>query len=566
MPFLRNTYARSSLLLLASAATCAHAQTPPDAGALRQQIEQQLPQGLPGEKKPLTALPQEYKPAPGVAVTVTQFRFAGNTLLSAEQLAPAVASFLNRPLDFAGLQQATAAISEAYRAAGYLVRVYLPRQDITSGIVTLQIVEGIFGKTRIGEPAPLRLSLEIAHAHIAAAQPAGQPLKAAALDRALLVLDDLPGVAASGNLAPGEGEAETDLILKLADEPLFSGEVGLDNTGSRATGEERLTVNAFLRSPLKIGDQLSANIIYSEGSDYGRIAYSLPVGHDGLRLGVNASRLDYDVITPEFKAAKINGNSTTWGLDALYPLIRSRTYNLYLSAAYDDKSFDNEANGATSTQYGVRNFTLGLIGNLFDKWGGGGANLASVNLTSGTLDLDGSPNKVADATTTRTHGSFTKLRYALSRQQALTSDLSLYALLTGQFASKNLDSSEKFYLGGANGVRAYPANEGGGSEGTMLNLELRWRVVPNWVLAGFYDWASVTINNNNNFTGAPVLNRYDLDGLGASVAWSGPLGLALKGTYARRLGDNPNSDTTTGKDQDGSLDRDRFWLTANLPF
>lgn len=544
----------------------AYAQTTPDAGTLRQQIERQIPQALPGETKPLTPLPPEYKPAPGLAVTVKQFRFDGNTLLTAEQLTPALASFLNRPLDFAGLQQATAAVSETYRAAGWLVRVYLPRQDITDGIVTLQIVEGIFGKVRLDGTPPSRLTAGRAEATIAAAQQAGQALNAAALDRAMLLLDDLPGVAVSGNLAPGSGQAKTDLVLKMADEPLFSGEGGIDNTGSRSTGEQRLTVNAFLMSPLKIGDQLAANLVHTEGSDYARLAYSLPVGYDGLRLGVNASRMDYKVITPEFKAANINGNSNTWGLDAQYPLIRTRTRNLYLSAAYDNKAFDNKANNATTTQYGVRNTTLGLMDNQFDKWGGGGANMASLNLTAGTVDLAGSPNQAADATTTQTHGSFSKLRYALSRQQVLTADLSLYTLLTGQFANKNLDSSEKFFLGGANGVRAYPSSEGGGSEGTMLNLELRWRAMSNLVFTGFYDWGSVTINKNNSFAGAPVLNRFDLSGLGASLTWIGPKGLNLKGTYAHRLGGNPNRDATTGKDQDGSLNKNRVWLTASLPF
>jgi hemolysin activation/secretion protein len=542
-----------------------YAQTAPDAGALRQQIEGQMPKALPGEKKPLTALPPEYKPASGLEVTVKQFRFAGNTLLTAEQLAPNLASFLNRPLDFAGLQQAMAAVSETYRAAGWLVRIYLPRQDITDGVVTLQIVEGIFGKVHISDPLPLRFSAELAQAHIAAAQPAGKALSAAALDRALLVLDDLPGVAVSGNLAPGSGEAETDLVLKMADEPLFSGEGGIDNTGARSTGEQRLTVNAFLASPLKMGDQLAANLIHSQGSDYARLAYSLPVGYDGLRFGINASRLDYKVITPEFAAANINGNSSSSGLDAQYPLIRSRTHNLYLSAAFEDKAFDNKANSATTTQYGVRSISAGLMGNMFDKLGGG-ANMASLNFTAGTVDLDSSPNKAADATTTQTHGSFTKLRYALSRQQALTTEFSLYALLTGQVANKNLDSSEKFYLGGANGVRAYPSNEGGGSEGTMLNLEVRWRAMTNLVVAGFYDWGSVTINKSNGFAGAPVLNSFDLDGLGASLTWTGPKGFNLKGTYAQRLGDNPNRDATTGKDQDGSLNKNRLWLTTSLPF
>ena len=553
------------LVLLLLGISSAYAQTNPDAGALRQQIERQRPQVLPGEKKPLTVLPPEYKAVPGLTVTVKQFRFTGNTLLTAEQITPALASFVDRPLDFAGLQQATAAVSDAYRAAGWLVRVYLPRQDITDGVVTLQIVESVFGMVRLEGVPPSRLTDGRAEATIAAAQQAGQALNATALDRAMLLLDDLPGVAVSGNLAPGSGQAETDLLLQLVDEPLLNGEVGLDNTGSRSTGPQRLTANAFLNSPLKMGDQLSANLVHTEGSNYARLAYALPVGHDGLRLGINASRLNYQVITPEFAAANINGNSTSSGIDAQYPLVRSRTHNLYLSAAFDNKAFDNQANSATTTQYGVRSISAGLMGNQFDKWGGGGANMASMTLTAGEVDLDRSPNMTADAATTQTHGNFSKLRYALSRQQALTADLSLYALVTGQWANKNLDSSEKFFLGGANGVRAYPSSEGGGSEGAMLNLELRWRAMNNIVVTGFYDWGSVTTNKHNGFAGAPVLNRFDLHGLGASIAWTGPGGLTLKGTLAHRLGDNPNRDAPTGNDQDGTLTKTRLWFTASLP-
>jgi hemolysin activation/secretion protein len=180
--------------------------------------------------------------------------------------------------------------------------------------------------------------------------------------------------------------------------------------------------------------------------------------------------------------------------------------------------------------------------------------------------LTGSPNQASDAATTQSAGSFAKLRFALSRQQALTADLSLYGLLTGQIANKNLDSSERFYLGGPSGVRAYPVNEGGGSEGTMLNLEMRYRLMPNLVLTGFYDWGSVTVNKLNNFSGAPALNRFELEGAGLALAWTAPAGLTLKATYAHRLGSNPNRNATTGTDQDGSLIKDRVWLTATLPF
>lgn len=111
-------------------ASSAMAQTPPDAGALQQQIDrerqQQMPKRIAPEKP---AAPAAMKPAAGVSVTVRQFRFSGNTLLTAEQLAPAVADFLNRPLDFSQLNAAVAAVAEVYRAAGWIVNAYLPQQD-----------------------------------------------------------------------------------------------------------------------------------------------------------------------------------------------------------------------------------------------------------------------------------------------------------------------------------------------------------------------------------------------------------------------------------------------------
>lgn len=509
-------------------------------------------------------LPPELEHAPGLTVTVKSFRFAGNTLLSDEQLAPVVASFLDRELDFNALQKTAVAVAEFYRAAGWLVRVYLPRQAIEDGVVTLQIVEGKFGQLRFDGLQPQRFSVELAQSYINAAQASGESINARAVDRVLLVLDDLPGVAASGNLAAGSGPAETDIVLKLVDEPAFNGDIVIDNTGSRATGRERWGTNATLNSPLKVGDLLGFNLMHTEGSNYSRLAYSVPLGYNGLRLGLNTSNMNYRVISAELLSANVQGKSSTWGLNAQYPLLRSRSQNLYLSAGYDDKSFHNQANQATTTQYGMRNLTMGVMGNAFDALGGGGANMASLTLTHGNLDLNGSPNQATDASTTQAQGMFSKLAYAFSRQQTLTSELSLYGLVSGQLASKSLDSAEKFYLGGSGGVRAYPASEGGGSIGSMLNLELRWKAGPDLAVIGFYDWGSVTVNKSNNYSNAPALNRYELQGAGMTVQWSDRYGAVFKLTYAHRLGSNPNP-TSTGTDQDGTLLKNRIWINVSLP-
>ena len=538
----------------------------PDAGTLRQQIEQGQPPAMPREAVPAKpAEPAPLKAPEGTTVSVTAFRFVGNTLLSAEQLAPAVAPFLNRPLDLAELRKAAAAVAAAYREAGWVVRAYLPRQDIRDGVVTIQIVEAVFGRAIIDGDAPARFPASTALDMVAMHQLAGDTLDARAIDRALLLIDDLPGVAAMGNYRPGGKQGETDVVLKLADEPLTRFEVGADNAGSRSTGAERLLANMALNSPLGMGDLVSANYLHTRGSDYLRTAFTLPVGLDGLRIGINGSLLRYRLVSREFDAIDGKGRSGSVGLEANYPVVRARLRNLYLVLNHDRKTFDNEANGATTTEYRLHTTSIGLAGNLFDSFGGGGANTASLFYTTGKLDLGGSPNQTADALTTRTHGRFDKWRYALSRQQVITRDITLLAALAGQWTRDNLDSSEKFYLGGAYGVRAYPASEAGGAIGQMINIEARIRLPHGFTLSPFYDRGRVRVNARNDFTGAADPNTITLEGAGLALGWQSEQGLSAKLTWARRLGSNPNP-TLTGKDQDGSLVKNRVWASVMLPF
>lgn len=517
------------------------AQTPPDAGTLQQQIERERQGNLPQRAQPVRPVaPRNLQPS-GAAVQVKAFRFAGNTMLSAEQLKPAVATYEGRMLDFAQLQAAAAAVAEQYRAAGWIVNAYLPEQDIQDGVVTIQVVEAVFGGARL-EGTASRVSAERLIRGVAAQQTVGAHLNADALDRALLLADDLPGVSVSGSLRAGQREGETDLVYKVADEPLVFGEARADNTGARSTGSTRLSSNLYVNSPTGWGDQLTANLIYTEGSGYVRLGYTVPVGYDGWQVGLNASQLVY-------KLADVDGNgsSDTAGLEARYPVVRSRLKNLFLSLNADQKTFHNRFNGATTTAYTTDSTSLGLNGNLFDNVGGGGANSAGLTWTTGQRSNQ----------TGTTNSGFGKWRYNLSRQQSLTQALSLYASLEGQETQDKLDTSEAFYLGGASGVRAYPSSEGSGSSGDLAKLELRLRLQEGLVLSGFYDHGSV-----RNRDGTP---SYELQGAGVSLAWQTETGLNLSATLAHRLGANPNPNLA-GNDQDGSLTLDRLWLTATLNF
>lgn len=542
----------------------AHAQTTPDAGSLLRQVEPARV-APPPPPAPARTAPPPLLHLPGEAtVQVARFDIAGHTLLDTARLQAAVAGYLNRPLNFAELQRAAGAVADAYRDAGWVVRTYLPQQDVTSGRVTIQVVEAVFGQVRIEGQAERVREAQLRRI-VATAQAPGQPVNGPALDRALLLIDDLPGISARGSLSEGQREAETDLLLQVSDNPLLVGDASVDNTGSRSTGSARLAVNLTLNSPTARADQAQAMLIRTEGSDYARLSYTLPLGAGGWRLGANASWLNYRLLTAEFAAVAAQGNSSTAGLDATYPLLRSRTANASVALSLEGKRFDNQSGGVTATRYATRTATASLSAHRYDELGQGGSTAGNLALTLGRVNLDGSPNQAADAAGPRTAGGFGRLRYALTRQQVIDERWQLFAALNGQTASKNLDSSEKFYLGGAGGVRAYPASEGGGSEGQILTVEARARWTSTLLLSAFIDHGRVRVNRNNDIAGAARLNSFSLQGAGLAAQWTGPRGLTLKATLAQRIGSNPNA-TATGNDQDGTRIRQRLWLHASLPF
>lgn len=547
------------VLSLSLSGPAAWAQVPPDAGSLRQQLEQQFSPALP-EATPVPAQtpPPELQPQAGVSVFVKDFRMAGNTLLDTARLQASVSGFTNQTLDFAGLQRAADAVAAEYRMAGWIVRVYLPEQDVSNGLITLQIIEARFSGTRFEGDAPRWVRTDVIERYFSAHQAVGDYLSANNLDRALLLADDLPGVHVAGTLAPGNADGETALVLQTKDEALIYGNFSVDNTGARSTGSTRLRANMAINSPVGRGEQLTFNLLHAEGMDYVRSALSAPVGYNGLRVGVNASYLSYKVIEGpgSERDIRVRGRSGSVGLDASYPLVRERLKNLYVLASIDNKTFLNR-DTLVRSDYATRSARLGLSGNSFDEFGGGGSNSIFVQGVWGRL---GSINVHPLQGTLRR--DYTKLDFSLSRLQKVTGDHSLFASVQGQYASRALDSSEKFYIGGAQSVRAYPVSEQGGDRGHVFTLEWRWRVTPDWQLTAFADYGRVT-TLPLLATDTRISNT--LKGGGLSATWQGPYGLLVSATWARRIGSNPQP-TFTGADSDGTRKINRFWLSASMPF
>ncbi len=392
----------------------------------------------------------------------------------------------------------------------------------------------------------------------------GTPLNTQQVERAKWLVEDLVGVDVRSALREGAQQQATQVVLEAQKKPWWTLALGWDNAGATSTGNNRLSGNGALLGGVVLGDVLNWSLMQSQGSSYYRLDYNLPLGYGGWRLGLNASEFNYSLLA-SFSALNGVGASDTYGLELAYPFWRAVQGKASVALDYDHKAFVNQAGGALLSQYGSDSLTASLRVAQSDGWGGAGRSSAVLSWQSGYLGLDGSPTAASDAVTLQSAGAFSKLKYSLSREQSMWPSWSAALRLNGQLASKNLDSSEKLFLGGADAVRAFPAGESGGSDGQLLSAELHWLSARGMDWSAFYDWGQVQVNHYNDFSGAPALNQLRDEGYGLGWQWQPLAGLVLKASWARRSAPNPNPGAG-GADQDGTLVLDRYWFSVTQYF
>ena len=543
-------------LLCAFDAGAAWAQVVPDAGQTMRQLQRPGPATQsPARAAPTLAVPDE-RPAmaaPDTArIPVKSFRITGAQRYSAPELAALVHDWTGRELSMTELQAAAARITRHYREHGFLVaRAYVPAQSLREGIVEIAVLEGQMGKVEFKNAS--RVSDARARALLGDARPGGAIL-GPTLERGLIALNETPGIGrASAALQPGASVGLSDLVVALEPGAAVSGSADMDNHGNRYTGRYRLGGTLYANSPLRLGDQFSARIVGSD-SDlyYARIAYRVPVGSSGLALGAGYSASRYR-LGVDFAVLDVNGHARIATAFATYPLVRSAALNLTGALSADDKTLQDRVDTVQSvSDKTVRSVTAGVLGN------GTRGNIGygfSASYTTGKLDIASPAIRVADAASARTHGSYGKFSYAATGTMAFAGPWSGHGGLNGQLASQNLDSSEKFVLGGADGVRAYAPGEAAGDEGYLATAEVRYAVPASALgamqLAGFVDHGCMRINKAPFAVGE---NRRRLSAAGIGLTWTAPRQVLVRASLAWKVG---NARSTA--DTDRSV---RAWMQA----
>lgn len=556
----RRVATKVSAVFAITLATATLAQVPPDAGTSLRMLEpptltlpRKSPPGADIEPPARPAL----QPVPAIRFKLNAIRLTGATVFTESELQrhlqEQAGRYIGHEVGILELREAAALITRFYTQRGYpLATAYLPAQEIKDGVVEITILEGRYGKVQLLNRS--RTSDTAVGAYLEALP--GLVVREASLERQLLLVYDLPGVRPAGAvLSPGEVVGETNLRVELDAGRAYSGSVELDNYGSKFSGANRLSAQLDLFSPTRLGDWLSMRATKGDpGLDYARLSYQIPVGGQGMRAGAAYSHLHYE-LGENFAALGASGEANVGSLSATYPVVRSRRYSLYAQLGYDYKSLEDRTT-VTVTDKNSGLLTLTLSGDYFDDLGAGAASAFSLGYGQGDLNIETPAAKSIDDASARTNGGFSKWSWNYKRLQNLTDPLSLLVTFYGQKASKNLDSSEKFILGGPYGVRAYPQGEAPGDSGYVLSGELRYafsvRALPgSWYFSAFLDTGEAKLSEVP-FSATPNSRR--LSGGGVGVNWAKADDFALNLAIAHRIG---SASATSGDDDDT-----RGWLLA----
>ena len=535
---------------------------------LELQLKKSAPPPLPKVQKPI----EQKKPVDGEqTVQIKNFQFSGNKLLTDQELQSIVEKWKGRTLTFEDLQNVITDIQEYYSSKNRIGKALLPEQEIKDGIVSIKIIEGVLGDVVVEQTSPKpRMAVETVKKYFKGEKDSAY-IDTKDLQRKIFILNDLAGVNATGTYEQGKKEGESNFKVTLQDTPFFKGEVVAANYGSKSTGSNQALANLSFNNISGIGDLFTVNGIKSSGSDYVQGSYAVPILYDGLKLALNASKLNYQTLSSFSSTNQSKGDAKTYAANFTYPVFRTDRASVNAKVGYETKDYlnTNVLTAATISDYKIDNMIAGLNGFLYNN--DQSSISYNANVTFGRLKIKDAAQETSDNTSAKTKGSFEKLAFNISRNQPLPDLKNTNWLISvdGQTANKNLNSSEQMSLGGPYAVRAYPTGQGSGSQGVILKTELQYPYDKNLTFGPFLDVGFIKqyINTYTDWQGSTrAKNDYSLAATGITGTYKYNE-FNVNGTLAYRIGDNPLR-TSTGEqlNADNDYKRVQAWIRASYNF
>lgn len=367
-------------------------------------------------------------------------------------------------LSLAQLQEIAAQVAQYYQQRGFiLVKAVIPPQTIQEGRVHIRVLEGILGNVSIeknrdyNREQMLRPFTDLV----------GQPVTRQAIETAMLLLNDYPGLETFAVFRPGLHPGETDLLVSVLAEKTVNTNLHFDNYGSEYTGEYRTRLDVEWNNLSSAIDRLRAS--YSKTYDpqngsYGSLYYERKAFGPRNLLGVGASSNHYS-LGSILEPFGISGTTTLAQAYWRRAFHRSRLFNSYGLLQLSRKSAKLDV---TEGEDRADELTVFSLESGFNWAGSARRHMANGRLQyhRGVEGLLGAMEATSDPALTEASrrggsgafagGGFSKLNLDYDHWYSLTPKHMLHLSLRGQYSQDLLASLEQMAIGGPNSVRAYP--------------------------------------------------------------------------------------------------------------
>ncbi|MFS8977548.1 ShlB/FhaC/HecB family hemolysin secretion/activation protein [Cupriavidus necator] len=440
----------------------------------------------------------------GRHVNVNEYIVRGNTVLDVRSIERAVTPFLGPARTMKDIEGARDALLAAYQAKGYQsVYVDLPEQQVTDGIVVLQVSETRVGRVRV-VGAEYNSPLEVRE-QVPALKEGGVPdftqaqTELTALNR-----------SAKRQVVPlvrqGAMPGTMDVDLKVDDSSPWRASVGLNNDYSADTKELRAFASLGHDNLWQLGHSASVSF-FGAPQDLNQTqvwsgSYVAPIR--GSNWSVEASGYMSDSNVATVGGTSVLGKGHAIGLRGTYTVPDSGAWWHTLSFGVDFK--DNEevtrlGNAGDTVPLKYAPITLSYAGFTQTERGQLGINAALVAGTRSFLGY-GSNWEQFDYKRYKASPSFLLLKGDTSGTYNFKGNAQLAWRVAAQITDSPLVSSEQIAAGGMNSVRGYLSAESTGDYGVVGSVEMRsppldffGGVVEDWRVYAFADAGQVRLRD-----------------------------------------------------------------------
>lgn len=449
------------------------------------------------------------------------YKIKGNSLLSHEILKEAINPFTGSKKTFTAVQRALEALELSYQKSGYgMVQVYLPEQELTKGIIVLNVIEPKISTLTV--QGANNFSLDNIQSSIVSLKK-GQTPNTKEIAKNLLLVNENPAKKTTIQFLSSDKEGELNTVINVKDKSPTSYSFLLDNTGTKSTGEYRASVG-YQNANLTNNDDVF-NFQYTSSEKSEAIAaysagYHLPLYQmkSSLDVFVGYSEIESGVIQNLYQ---VSGKGIVFGARLNQILTKQNNYSHRINYGFDYKDYDVDAIQLSGGESIIPDITVKPISMTYSgQWTSPGK-ATGFNLQV-HYNAFASEQDSVEFNNSRTSAkpNYLIVRYGIEHARAFAKTWQLRALLSGQQTFDALISGEQFGAGGANSVRGYNERDVSNDKGFQATAEI---YSPNFAKAislkgdaralVFYDTAQLS----RNFAQAGDTSSSEISGFGVGI-------------------------------------------------